>query len=169
MTYTLVVVLAVLLARGTVSGRDASPRMLLTAGIMFVPQLGVGVFVLLLSLGHIGAACPYMLIYPLVLEPLMGPTKTAMGAVRRGSAADLGADRRSARSPRGRGASARGGVAVAPSAAGRDGRGGLAVAAILAKGLASLVDWLLRASGDFIWPPVGVTPAAPRAWPSMFT
>ena len=66
MTYTLVVVLAVLLARGRVSRgqtsrREAAPRMLLTAGIMFAPQLGVGVFVLLLSLGHIGTAVPLML------------------------------------------------------------------------------------------------------------
>src|SRR5580704_9353676 len=61
MTYTLVLVLAVLLARGTVSRREARPRMLLTAGLMFAPQLGVGVFVVLLSLGHIGTAVPLML------------------------------------------------------------------------------------------------------------
>jgi hypothetical protein len=64
MTYTLVVILAVLLARG---GRErgsrgqAGPRMLLTAGLMSAPQLGVGVFVLLLSLGHIGTAVPLLL------------------------------------------------------------------------------------------------------------
>src|ERR1700678_2450591 len=54
MTYTLVVVFAVLLARGSaarVPRRQAWPRMLLTAGLMFAPQLGVGVFILLLSLG----------------------------------------------------------------------------------------------------------------------
>ena len=61
MTYTLVVILAVLLARGRVSRREAWPRMLLTAGLMFAPQLGVGVFVLLLSLGHIGTAVPLLL------------------------------------------------------------------------------------------------------------
>ena len=61
MTYTLVVVLAALLARGSTSGREAWPRMLLTAGIMFAPQLGVAVFVLLLSVGHIGTAVPLML------------------------------------------------------------------------------------------------------------
>ena len=66
MTYTLVVVLAVLLARGRVgqdqkSRREAAPRMLLTAGLMFAPQLGVGVFVLLLSLGHLGTAVPLLL------------------------------------------------------------------------------------------------------------
>ena len=61
MTYTLVVVLAVLLARGRVSRREGRARMLLTAGLMFAPQLGVGVFVLLLSLGHIGTAVPLLL------------------------------------------------------------------------------------------------------------
>jgi hypothetical protein len=61
MTYTLVVILSVLLARGRVSRREARPRMLLTAGLMFAPQLGVGVFVLLLSLGHIGTAVPLLI------------------------------------------------------------------------------------------------------------
>ena len=74
MTYTLVVVLAVLLARGRVgqdqtSRREAAPRMLLTAGLMFAPQLGVGVFVLLLSLGHIGTAVPLLLTW-LVIDLL---------------------------------------------------------------------------------------------------
>jgi hypothetical protein len=61
MTYTLVVILSVLLARGRVPRRQAWPRMLLTAALMFAPQLGVGVFVLLLSLGHIGTAVPLLL------------------------------------------------------------------------------------------------------------
>ena len=61
MTYTLVVIFSVLLARGRVPRREARPRMLLTAGLMFAPQLGVGVFVLLLSLGHIGTAVPLLL------------------------------------------------------------------------------------------------------------
>ena len=61
MTYTLVVIFSVLLARGRVSRREARPRMLLTAGLVFAPQLGVGVFVLLLSLGHIGTAVPLLL------------------------------------------------------------------------------------------------------------
>ena len=70
MTYTLVVVLAVLLARG--SGRqvprgEGRARMLLTAGLVFAPQLGVAVFVVLLSLGHIGTAVPLLLTW-LVLD-----------------------------------------------------------------------------------------------------
>jgi hypothetical protein len=64
MTYTLVVILSVLLARGPadrVPRREGRLRMLLTAALMFAPQLGVGVFVLLLSLGHIGTAVPLLL------------------------------------------------------------------------------------------------------------
>jgi hypothetical protein len=61
MTYTLVVIFSVLLARGRVSRREAWPRMLLTAALIFAPQLGVAVFVLLLSLGHIGTAVPLLL------------------------------------------------------------------------------------------------------------
>ena len=63
MTYTLVVILSVLLARGRVPRREARPRMLLTAALIFAPQLGVSVFVLLLSLGHIGTAVPLLLIW----------------------------------------------------------------------------------------------------------
>jgi hypothetical protein len=83
MTYTLALVLAVLLA-----GRSGTPtqeprrwsklgwprpgweklaRYLLPAGVMFAPQLGAGVFVLLLSVGHIGTAVPMLVIW-LVLD-----------------------------------------------------------------------------------------------------
>jgi hypothetical protein len=72
MTYTLAVLFAVLLARGPrarASDRpvadpvvgSAWPSMALTAGLMIAPQLGVGVFVLLMSVGHIGTAIPLML------------------------------------------------------------------------------------------------------------
>jgi hypothetical protein len=70
MTYTLVVVLAVLLARGSrgqVPRGEGRARMLLTAGLVFAPQLGVAVFVVLLSLGHIGTAVPLLLTW-LVLD-----------------------------------------------------------------------------------------------------
>jgi hypothetical protein len=70
MTYTLVVILAVLLARGArgqVPRGESRARMLLTAGLVFAPQLGVAVFVLLLSLGHIGTAVPLLLTW-LVLD-----------------------------------------------------------------------------------------------------
>src|SRR5215469_12948204 len=46
LTYTLLVVTAALLARGSASGRQAAMRMVLAAGIMLSPQLGMGTGVL---------------------------------------------------------------------------------------------------------------------------
>ncbi len=167
MTYTLVVVLAVLLARGTVSGRDAWPRMLLTAGIMFAPQLGVGVFILLLSLGHIGTAVPLMLTW-LVLDRFDGAEATKRRWVVPVIAGlmltwALIADQL---------VLVVGVVPLVAVCAVRYRRGGprwyevsLAAAAILAEGLAWLVSRLLRASGGFILHPVGYALASPRTWP----
>ncbi len=67
MTYTLAVVLAVLVARGGFTSRAAVIRMVIAAGIMLAPQLGVGVAALLLSVGHIGTSVPVLLIF-LVLD-----------------------------------------------------------------------------------------------------
>jgi hypothetical protein len=47
--------------------------MLLTAGLMFAPQLGVGVFVLLLSLGHLGTAVPLLLTWLVIDRAGPGP------------------------------------------------------------------------------------------------
>jgi hypothetical protein len=66
MTYTLAVVLAVLVARGGFTSRAALIRLLITAGIMLAPQLGVGVAALLLSVGHIGTSVPVLLIFLLL-------------------------------------------------------------------------------------------------------
>ncbi len=72
MTYTLAVLFAVLLARGPgdsrsrTAGRAGWVPMALTGGLMIAPQLGVGVFVLLLSVGHIGTAVPLMLTWLVV-------------------------------------------------------------------------------------------------------
>lgn len=66
MTYTLAVLLAVLLARGGISDRQAVGRMAITAGIMLAPQLGVGVLALILTVGHIGTAIPVLLIWLLL-------------------------------------------------------------------------------------------------------
>jgi hypothetical protein len=66
MTYTLVVVLAVLLARGGFTSRAAVVRLLIAAGILLAPQLGVGVTPLILTIGHIGTAVPVMLIWLLL-------------------------------------------------------------------------------------------------------
>jgi len=72
MSYTLAVLFAVLLARGPrdsrsrAQGRAGWAPMALTGGLMIAPQLGVGVFVLLLSVGHIGTAVPLMLTWLVV-------------------------------------------------------------------------------------------------------
>jgi len=66
MTYTLAFLFAVLLARGGSSGRAAWTRTLIVAGIMLAPQLGLGVFALDLSVGHIGSSVPLLLLWLLL-------------------------------------------------------------------------------------------------------
>lgn len=68
-TYTLVVVVAMLLAKGKAHGWAAVARMALALGIMLAPQPGVGIFVVIFSVGHIGTALPVMLTW-LVLDRL---------------------------------------------------------------------------------------------------
>jgi hypothetical protein len=68
MTYTLVFLLAVILARSGSSGyREAWIRTLIAGGILLAPQFGAGVFALDLSVGHIGTSIPLMLTW-LVLD-----------------------------------------------------------------------------------------------------
>lgn len=67
MTYTLVVVLAALLARGRAAGMEAAVRMLIAAGILLAPPLGRATSVLLSSPDHIGTQVPLLLIW-LVLD-----------------------------------------------------------------------------------------------------
>jgi hypothetical protein len=55
-TYTLLVLLSALLARGHATGREAAMRMALAAGIVLAPQLGTGAYVLLLSPDHVGTS-----------------------------------------------------------------------------------------------------------------
>jgi len=66
MTYTLVFLLAILLARSGARGRPAWVRTLAAAAIMLAPQLGVGVFALDLSVGHIGTSVPLLLLWLLL-------------------------------------------------------------------------------------------------------
>jgi hypothetical protein len=68
-TYTLVVAVAMLLAKGKAHGWAAVARMALALGIMLAPQPGVGIFVVIFSVGHIGTALPVMLTW-LVLDRL---------------------------------------------------------------------------------------------------
>jgi len=62
MTYTLSVLLAMILAKGSKTGRGALIRVLVAGGIMLAPQYNWGVFILVLSVGHIGASVPLLLI-----------------------------------------------------------------------------------------------------------
>ncbi len=65
-TFTLLVLLAALLARGRQRGREATARMVLAAGIMLAPQLGSGVYVLMLDPDHAGTAVLVLLVWLLL-------------------------------------------------------------------------------------------------------
>ena len=179
MTYTLAVLFAVLLARGPRSraaGRAAWPRMALTGGLMVAPQLGVGVFVLLMSVGHIGTAVPLMLTWlvidwaatrprwfiPVIVGLLLtwvlvaDPLVLVVGIVPLVAVCGLRVLRAvwSARPPE-RGAALQASWYEVS----------LAAAAILAYGLADLVNRLLSASGGFILHPLGYQLAPVHTWP----
>ncbi len=66
-TFTLVLLLAVLLARGQATGRAAAIRMVIAAGIMCSPQPGPGVFLFLLAPDHYGSTVPVLLAW-LILD-----------------------------------------------------------------------------------------------------
>ena len=59
-TYTLLVLLAGALARGRAKGREGVLRGLIAAGIMIAPQIGPGVFILLLQPDHVGTQVPLL-------------------------------------------------------------------------------------------------------------
>ena len=61
MTYTLVVLFAALVAKGTATGREAVARVALAVGIMLAPQLDSGTNVLVSSPDHIGTSVPLLL------------------------------------------------------------------------------------------------------------
>src|SRR5580700_451229 len=193
MTYTLAVLFAVLLARGPrdrASGRAAWPRMALTGGLMVAPQLGVGAFVLLLSVGHIGTAVPLMLTWlvidwaatkrclpggstppdpparvwfiPVIVGLLLtwvlvaDPLALVVGIVPLVAVCGMRVLRAvlSARPPD-RGAALQASWYEVS----------LAAAAILAYGLADVVNRLLSASGGFILHPLGYHLAPVHTWP----
>jgi hypothetical protein len=179
MTYTLAVLFAVLLARGPRDrdpGRAAWPRMALTGGLMIAPQLGVGAFVVLLSVGHIGTAVPLMLTWlvidwaatkprwfiPVVVGLLLtwvlvaDPLVLVVGIVPLVAVCGMRVLRAvlSARPPD-RGAALQASWYEVS----------LAAAAILAYGLADLVNRLLSASGGFILHPLGYQLAPVHTWP----
>ena len=181
MTYTLALLFAVLLARGPrdrvtgSSGRATWPRMALTGILMVAPQLGVGVFVLLLSVGHIGTAVPLMLTWliidwaatkprwfiPLIVGLLLtwvlvaDPLVLVVGIVPLVAVCGVRVIRAvfAARPPDRRAALQASWYEVS-----------LAAAAILAYGLADLVNRLLRASGGFVLHPLGYQLAPVHTW-----
>ena len=65
MTYTLLVLLAALLAKGRVQGSAGWARALLAAGLMLSPQLGA-TSILLLSPDHTGTAVPLLVVWLLI-------------------------------------------------------------------------------------------------------
>jgi hypothetical protein len=179
MTYTLAVLFAVLLARGPrdrAPGHAAWPRMALTGGLMIAPQLGVGAFVVLLSVGHIGTAVPLMLTWlvidwaatrprwfvPVIVGLLLtwvlvaDPLVLVVGIIPLVAVCVLRVLRAvlSARPPD-RGAALQASWYEMS----------LAVAAILAYGLADLANRLLSASGGFILHPLGYQLAPVHTWP----
>jgi hypothetical protein len=66
MTYTLATLLAVLLAKGGTSGRTAVTRMLIAAGIMVAPHLGLGVYTFMMVVDHIGTSVPLLVLWLLL-------------------------------------------------------------------------------------------------------
>ncbi len=59
-TYTLVLLLAALLAKGRVTGRAGLARVLITVGVMIAPQLASGVKIFVSSPDHIGTSVPVL-------------------------------------------------------------------------------------------------------------
>ena len=62
-TYTLAVLLAVLLAKGASTGREAAVRAMIAVGIMLAPQLAAGTLTVLSSPDHFGVSVPVLLVW----------------------------------------------------------------------------------------------------------
>jgi hypothetical protein len=72
MTYTLVLLFAALVAKGTTTGREAAARIAIGVGIMLAPQLASGTSELLSSPDHIGTTVPLLLIL-LIIDRVQRP------------------------------------------------------------------------------------------------
>jgi hypothetical protein len=169
-TYTVLVLLAGIVAKGTATGREGVVRVLIASGLMLAPELGLGVRVLLQAPDHVGTGVPLLLMF-LVLDraprrwyvpPLIGLLLawTVIG------------DRLSIT------------VAVVPLVAvcalhvyrddvGEDGWGRrypalIAVAAIVAVGVATIVVHVLASHGSFTTLPLNTQFASESAMPSNF-
>ena len=73
MTYTLVVLLAALLAKGNATGKPGLVRVAIAVGILLAPQLDLGTNVLLSSPDHTGTAVPLLLTWLLIDRAGPGP------------------------------------------------------------------------------------------------
>jgi len=62
-TYTLLVLLAALLAKGRATGREGVVRALIASGILLAPQLGHGVALLIQQPDHIGTQVPLLVVF----------------------------------------------------------------------------------------------------------
>lgn len=65
-TYTLIVILGGLLAKGNKRGREGLVRVLIASGIMIAPQVGPGAYLLLQEPNHTGTAVPLLLTFLLL-------------------------------------------------------------------------------------------------------
>jgi hypothetical protein len=65
-TYTLLVLLAGLLARGRARGREGVARFLVAAGIMLAPQLGNGIHLLISQPDHLGTQVPLLVMFIII-------------------------------------------------------------------------------------------------------
>ena len=77
-TYTLLVLMAGLLAKGRARGRQGLVRALIAAGILLAPQLPYGVHLLLMQPDHLGTQVPLLVVF-LVLD--RGPRRWYIPAV----------------------------------------------------------------------------------------
>jgi len=66
LTYTLLVVLVGLLAKGSKTGAEGLTRVLIASGIMIAPQVGHGAFILLLAPDHTGTGVPVLVTWLLL-------------------------------------------------------------------------------------------------------
>ena len=81
-TYTLLVLLAGLLAKGRATGKEGVLRALIASGILLAPQLGHGIGLLLSQPDHLGTQVPLLVIF-LVLDraPRRWYTPVAIGVM----------------------------------------------------------------------------------------
>ena len=63
LTYTLLVLLTGLLAKGRATGREGLVRILIASGIVLAPQLGPNIAVVLLAPDHMGTCVPLLVIF----------------------------------------------------------------------------------------------------------